>query len=100
MHTMLAMMTKVPELMMSEMEAKTLATSIANVSRHYDVGATQKTMDWANLAFVGASIYGTRFLAVRQNRINARADRARTVGPEPMTTPNTTPAPDITSMPG
>jgi len=65
---MLAAITKTQELAIDQTEANMLATGIANVSRHYDFAATQKSIDWANLLMVAGTIYGTRIYAIRAKR--------------------------------
>lgn len=65
---MLAALTKTQELALDKEEANRLAEGISNVSRHYDIAATQKSMDWANLIMVCGMIYGTRIFAIRENR--------------------------------
>ena len=72
---MLAGLTSVKELSIDKTEANALATSIANVSRHYDIVATQKTMDWSNLFMALGMVYGTRLYAIRERR-KARRDTA------------------------
>lgn len=63
---MLAVLTKTQELAIDKTEAETLATGVANVARHYDIGgASQKTLDWFNLIQALALVYGTRLYAVR-----------------------------------
>jgi hypothetical protein len=61
---MLAVGLKKAELNISETEAANMATAINNVQRHYDIQATQKTMDWINLAMVCGSIYVPRIIAM------------------------------------
>ena len=63
-HAMLAAMVKVPELAIDPAEAQSLAKAAANVARHYDLGASQKTLDWISLGTVIASIYGPRAIAM------------------------------------
>jgi len=71
---MLAMMVRIPEMRIDESEAAKLSKGIANVARHYDVTATQKTIDWSNLVMVLAMIYGTRMMAIGARR---KADRQK-----------------------
>lgn len=66
---MLAYMTKVSELKIDESEGKILATGIANVAKHYDIGgADAKTLDWFNLFQSLAIVYGPRIYMIRANR--------------------------------
>jgi hypothetical protein len=53
----------VPELAMSQPEAKNLSEAIARVASHYDIGASEKTLAWVNLAVVAGGLYGTRAYA-------------------------------------
>lgn len=59
-HAMLAVMVKQPALNITQQESDMLAGAIANVQRHYDMTATQKTMDFVNLATCLAIVYGPR----------------------------------------
>ena len=68
MHFMLAGITRVSELAIDNSEATMLAGAINNVARHYDMGATQKQLDWTNLFMAVGMIYGTRFVAIRAKR--------------------------------
>lgn len=81
-HGMLAAMLSAPEMALDKDESKMLASAISNVSRHYDVEATQKQMDWANLATVCGMVYGTRIFAMR----NRARQEATTRQPEQPTT--------------
>lgn len=74
-------MLKAPELELTEAEAKQYAEGVALVARHYDVGASAKTLDWFNLMTTMGSIYGMRAIAIAARR---RAEReGRTHGPMP-----------------
>lgn len=46
------------------------------VARHYDVGASAKTLDWFNLATTMASIYGVRAIAIAARRKAGRTPGA------------------------
>jgi hypothetical protein len=65
---LLAGMLKAPGLMLTETEARQMAEATANVSRHYNVQATQKTLDWTNLATVLVLTYGTRIMAASKRK--------------------------------
>jgi hypothetical protein len=91
-HTMLAAMTRVPELQLSVQESDEFAKALTTVSSFYNVEVAEKTMAWVNLAMVGGMIYGTRLVAMRQRRIEERAQR----GPEPI---NAAKAPGAASEP-
>ena len=64
-HTILATSTQIPELVLDKDEAHRVAEAIANVSRHYDMGASEKMVDWGNLFLVFGAVYGTRIWAYR-----------------------------------
>lgn len=74
-HSMLAMITKTPELMLSEGESALLAKAAMDVAQHYPIGASEKTMAWANLAMVAGGLYGSRVVAVIQTRKTEAAKR-------------------------
>lgn len=59
-HTMLSAALGMPELALSHDEANKIGKALANVQRHYDFQASEKAVDWANLAIVCASVYGPR----------------------------------------
>lgn len=59
-HTMGATFAKVPELVITDEEAKKLSAAIDRVAALYDFGATEKTLAWVNLAMCVGGIYGTR----------------------------------------
>lgn len=83
-HAMLAGMTRTPEFALDQKEAKSVAEALANVSRHYDVSVSAKALDWTNLIMALGMVYGTRVFAIRNRRMNERAERAKPVGPAPM----------------
>lgn len=74
-HAMLAMITKTQEFMLSADESITLAQSLANVSRHYDVEIAAKTLDWTNLIMVAGTMYGSRLATIRIRKQMERAQR-------------------------
>lgn len=75
-HQLLASLAQTPEMAIDKMEANTLAIGIANVARHYDMGATQKSLDWANLISVVGMVYGTRIYAIRARVAQEKAKNA------------------------
>jgi hypothetical protein len=83
-HQMAAAITKVPELMLDKDESKQLAVGIANVARHYDVSASAKSIDIANLVMICAGVYGTRLFAFR-NRMRMEAQEKKMKDVNPMT---------------
>jgi hypothetical protein len=67
----------VPELELSEDEAKTMGRAIADVGQYYDMpGLSPQQVAWYNLASTAAMIYGTRFMAYR-NRVKHEARERR-----------------------
>lgn len=57
-----------PQLKIDSDEAHQLATGISNVARHYDIGATEKTLDWCNLFMALGVVYGQRIMAIGMER--------------------------------
>lgn len=76
MHNLLATVSNTQELALDKTESKMLAEGVANVARHYDLGATQKSIDWANLIQCVGLIYGTRIYAIRSRVQKERRDAA------------------------
>jgi hypothetical protein len=54
-------------LQLTERETIILGQNIAAVARHYDVQASQKSVDWFNLIIALASIEGPRLFMVMRN---------------------------------
>lgn len=77
MHAMLAALTSIKEMELDKDEAKALSSAAANVARHYDVSASQKSLDWANLVMVAGSLYGSRIFAYRLRRSTERKTKAQ-----------------------
>jgi len=78
---MLATMMRTPEMSLSPEEARNLAVSAANVAKHYpNTGIDAKTMAWMQLAMVAMGVYGTRAMAITNNRRSRKQSRA--VSPE------------------
>lgn len=61
---MLAAITKTPELILDENEAKRMESSIKKISKHYPVAISQKNLDMLMLGATLAEIYGTRAVAI------------------------------------
>lgn len=91
-HTMGATFAKVPELNLTDEEAKKLSAAIERVASLYDFGASEKTLAWVNLAMCVGGIYGTRVFAYSM-RTKQEADEAKKRAPGPVlqfsTQPNT-----------
>jgi hypothetical protein len=49
-----------------------MAKAISAVSAHYDMGATQKSLDWGNLFMVVAGTYGGMFFAVKKRKADGK----------------------------
>ena len=63
-HLMGASLLKVPDLALTEEEAKHLAAAITRVTELYEVPLMdEKTRAWFNLGIVGFEVYGTRIVA-------------------------------------
>lgn len=74
-HTMLAVICKTPELALSEDESKQLADAVERVNSLYDFSVvSEEAMAWINLAMVGGSIYGPRYIAAN---IRKRVEKAQ-----------------------
>jgi len=65
---LLAGVLKAPGLILTEIEAHNMAEATANVSRHYNIQATQKTLDWINLCTTLTLVYGTRIMASKKRK--------------------------------
>ena len=60
MHAQLAQIAAVPELRISEDEAKDLLGAGQKVLSHYSIATTQKALDWSALAAVAVAVYVPR----------------------------------------
>jgi len=81
-HMMGASLLKMPSLVLTEEEAKHLATAITRVTELYDVPIMdEKTRAWMNLGIVGFELYGTRIIAEMAER------RKKRPAPPPMVIP-------------
>lgn len=85
---MLAGVTNTPELVLMPNEAQALAQNLENVSLHYGSVLTQEQLDTFLLGACILTIYGTRFIAIR-NRLH-RLPQSKP--------PNTNSAPPIKSQ--
>ena len=82
-HFGLSVVSKSPELELTQEEAKAYAESVAMVARHYDVGASAKTLDWFNLGTTMAAIYGMRVMMIADRRRRERSGERNQDGPHP-----------------
>lgn len=101
-HTMLASISRIPELELDEAESEKLAKASANVLRHYvDLEVSQKAADWTNLFMALGAIYGPRMFAHKMRKTNERQSRqnrqAQTVDnpPQPKPQPAGSGAPNV-----
>jgi Zn-dependent peptidase ImmA (M78 family) len=68
-HTWASVLLKTPELMLDPSEVKQLSTSYETFSEHHEVPIlTAKRMSEINLVATALSIYGTRFVAIRNRK--------------------------------
>lgn len=72
---MLAAIARIPELAIDKDEANALATGISRVSSHYDMAATQKSLDWANLFMALGMVYGPRIIAISARKSDEKKAR-------------------------
>lgn len=90
-HAGVAAITKIPEANLDKAEARSLAEGMNNVARHYDIGASQKAMDWANLVGICAMVYGSRMFAYRARMAAQKPKAAPRSAPPPVPPGNTQP---------
>lgn len=76
---MLAQIWQIEEVAVTSDEADAFTKAAANVSRHYDITTTQKTLDWIALGVVTAEVFGTRAFIVALRTRERRAENARPV---------------------
>lgn len=86
----------VKEIELSEEEAGKLSQASKEVLKHYPLGVSEKTLAWVNLAIVGGSIYGTRFMAYNIRKSAERKARIvnLTAAPSSGAAPPPPPAPN------
>lgn len=80
-HTLMAMVTGLPELQISEPEAENLAAAVTNVCEEYGLSISGKTGAAIQLAAACAMIYGPRALMINARIQQAKAQAARDVTP-------------------
>jgi hypothetical protein len=80
-HALLAVTLSAPELAWKDDEAKIVAENMVAVSRHYNIEASQKTIDWGNLIVALGTVYGKKVvpLIVRKGRETTAARKAASV---------------------
>lgn len=74
-HTGISVILKAPEFELTEEEAHKIAEAGTRVSRHYNMTATAKSVDFANLAIVLGTAYGSRFMAMKMRHDMERDER-------------------------
>lgn len=68
-HTLLASVSRVPELGIEPLEAKQVATAYVNVARHYPIlQQSEKVIDWTNLLIALGAVYGSRLYSYRMRK--------------------------------
>lgn len=80
-HDMLAAMMKAPAIALDKEEANNLARSISNVARHYDIVATEKTLDWTALFMALGMIYGPRIAMLTMRKKKSKEEAQTEVHP-------------------
>jgi hypothetical protein len=80
-HTSIAIKTKDELWLLDDKEAKLLATSAAELAKHYDLGVADKYLAWGGLAYAASTVYGSRIVASMAR--SARAPGAQNAPPPP-----------------
>jgi hypothetical protein len=77
-HSLLAVSLSAPELAWKDEEAKIVAENLVAVSRHYDIQASQKAIDWGNLVVALGTVYSRKVIpfAIRRSREATAARKA------------------------
>lgn len=75
-HVMVAQITRIPEVAISEEEGQLLAQSIVNVADQYDLALDGKTGAALQLFMTAAMIYGPRAFAVRARAAKAQSENS------------------------
>jgi len=76
-HTGISVLLKAPEFELTDEEAHKIAEAGTRVSRHYNMSATAKSVDFANFAIVLGTAYGSRFMAMKMRRDMERRGAAQ-----------------------
>ncbi len=78
-HAMAASFTSIPELMLTQDEAKLLADATKRVSDLYEISVIpEKAMAWINLCIVAGGIYGPRYMVAMHKEKTAPATNIET----------------------
>jgi hypothetical protein len=95
-HVMVAGITKTPELELDPAEAKKIAESLAQVSKLFPIGLTDKQLALSNLGITLAGVYGTRAIAIRARHMREGAGKPKPFlmkpQPQPQAQPQAAPA--------
>lgn len=78
-HLLLSAALQQPDLALSEDEAKEIAKASANVAKHYDLGASEKVVDWGNLFLCLGVVYAPRIYKVVSMNKKDKPKQAATV---------------------
>lgn len=78
-HTMGAAALKTPELALTEGEAQSMASAVANVARHYPTQIDPRVLDWSNLIMCLGMAYGPRLYNIRERQEQERRQRRASV---------------------
>ena len=78
-HLMLSVALKTPEIALTEQESEMLGDATARVARHYNIGASEKVIDWGNFAIAAATVYGSRIFLVKSRKTMERQAAQHTV---------------------
>jgi hypothetical protein len=78
-HMMLAALTAVKEFELEKKEAQDLSDAIKQVLKFHPIGLNPKYFAYANLAFICATVYGTRMLAFSIRKDTEKASKPKVV---------------------
>ena len=67
-----------PELALTEKQAKSLAESIVEVSKYYEVAVSAKAQAWGMLLLTAGSIYGSKIVAISRRKKAEKAQHVQT----------------------
>lgn len=76
-----ASLTKIPDLMITEQEAKALASAIVDVEAEYQIVIDRKLQVWLTLLGVSATIYVPKALTIKQKIVLAKQAKQSAIPP-------------------
>lgn len=80
MHLGLAVVTKTPELQLTEPQSKEIAKAVGNVARHYDgLQVDDKVIDWGYLIITLLTCYGGKVAKINERK---KAEKAKDITPK------------------